>query len=82
MRSDAASDLEAGASIAVNGVCLTVVEVEGDVFFADVVPETRRRTNIGLLRAGEAETFTFVELPGPGLFVVMSGSCTTQLGQS
>src|SRR5262249_19832461 len=42
-----------GGSIAVNGVCLTVVELEGDVFFADVVPETRRRTNIGSLGAGD-----------------------------
>jgi riboflavin synthase len=45
--------LDVGGSIAVNGVCLTVVEVEGGTFFADVVPETRRRTNLGLLRAGD-----------------------------
>ena len=44
--------LQIGGSVAVNGVCLTVVEVEGGVFFADVVPETRRRTNLGLLKAG------------------------------
>jgi riboflavin synthase len=49
-----APDLDAGASVAVNGVCLTVVEVEGDTFFADVVPETRARTNLGRLRAGDA----------------------------
>jgi riboflavin synthase len=53
VRSEATSDLEVGSSIAVNGACLTVVDREGDVFFADVVPETRRRTNIGLLRAGD-----------------------------
>ncbi|MGW0065412.1 riboflavin synthase, partial [Streptosporangium sandarakinum] len=29
-----------GDSIAVNGVCLTVVEVDGDVFTADVMKET------------------------------------------
>jgi riboflavin synthase len=44
--------LAVGGSIAVNGVCLTVVEVEGGVFFADVVPETRRRTNLGCLVPG------------------------------
>lgn len=52
VRSEFAPGLEVGASIAVNGVCLTVVEVEGGVFFADVVPETRRRTNLGLVEAG------------------------------
>jgi riboflavin synthase len=40
-------------SIAINGVCLTVVGSEGRVFFADVVPETRRRTNLGKLRPGD-----------------------------
>jgi len=53
VRSELAGGLEVGGSIAVNGVCLTVVEVEGGVFFADVVPETRRRTNLGLLQAGD-----------------------------
>jgi riboflavin synthase len=50
---ETAARLGVGASVAVNGVCLTVTEVEGDVFFADVVPETRRRTNLGLLRSGD-----------------------------
>lgn len=45
--------LQVGASVAVNGVCLTVVELEGQVFFADVVPETRHRTNLGRLRPGD-----------------------------
>ena len=42
-----------GASIAVNGVCLTVIEVEGAVFYADVVPETQKRTNLGSLKPGD-----------------------------
>ncbi len=42
-----------GASVAVNGVCLTVVEVEGAVFHADVVPETLKRTNLGRLAPGD-----------------------------
>lgn len=42
-----------GASVAVNGVCLTVVEIEGATFFCDVVPETRERTNLGLLEPGD-----------------------------
>src|SRR5215472_7166145 len=52
VRSDIAPTLQVGGSIAVNGVCLTVIEVEDGVFLADVVPESRRRTNLGLLDAG------------------------------
>lgn len=48
-----AGGLEPGASVAVNGVCLTVTEVEGSIFFADVVPETQRRTNLGGLDSGQ-----------------------------
>ena len=44
--------LKIGGSIAVNGCCLTVVKRSGSVFFADVVPETLRRTNLGALRKG------------------------------
>jgi riboflavin synthase len=50
---DVASHLVRGGSIAVNGVCLTVTEIEGPTFFADVVPETRRRTNLGALEPGD-----------------------------
>ena len=44
---------ELGQSISVNGVCLTVVEIRGAVFEADVVPETLRRTNLGRLQPGD-----------------------------
>jgi riboflavin synthase len=60
VRSELARDFEVGGSVAVNGVCLTVVEVEGGTFFADVVPETRSRTNLGLLQAGQGVN---LELP-------------------
>jgi riboflavin synthase len=43
-----------GDSIAVNGVCLTVVEALEDGFTADVMAETLRRTSLGGLRAGSA----------------------------
>ena len=39
-----------GDSIAVNGVCLTVVRLTADGFEGDVMPETMRRTNLGALR--------------------------------
>lgn len=41
-----------GDSIAVNGVCLTVVEHEGDEFTADVMAETLDRSSLGALTAG------------------------------
>ncbi|SRR5712692_4839454 len=44
--------LKIGSSVAVNGCCLTVVQTSGSRFYADVVPETLRRTNLGQLVAG------------------------------
>jgi riboflavin synthase len=41
-----------GDSIAVNGVCLTVVEHEGDEFTADVMAETLNRSSLGALGVG------------------------------
>ncbi|MFF7358222.1 MULTISPECIES: riboflavin synthase [Streptomyces] len=41
-----------GDSIAVNGVCLTVVEHEGDEFTADVMAETLNRSSLGALAVG------------------------------
>jgi riboflavin synthase len=41
-----------GDSIAVNGVCLTATTINGDVFTADVMAESMRRTALGSLKAG------------------------------
>ncbi|MCL6631162.1 MAG: riboflavin synthase [Alicyclobacillus herbarius] len=41
-----------GDSIAVNGVCLTVVAFDEHTFTADAVKETLRRSNLGRLRPG------------------------------
>jgi riboflavin synthase len=46
------ADMAAGASIAVNGVCLTAVDARPDGFSADLAPETLRRSNLGTLRPG------------------------------
>ncbi len=46
------AETEIGASIAVNGVCLTAVDVVGDVITVDVIPETLERTNLGALGPG------------------------------
>lgn len=45
-------DLTEGASIAVNGVCLTAVAIDSNSFSADLAPETLRRSNLGDLRPG------------------------------
>jgi riboflavin synthase len=45
-------DLTEGASIAVNGVCLTAIDLQRDSFSADLAPETLRRSNLGDLRSG------------------------------
>lgn len=42
-----------GDSVAVNGVCLTAVQLGAGEFTADVMPETLRKTNLGELRAGD-----------------------------
>jgi riboflavin synthase len=46
------ADAGHGDSIAVNGVCLTVVDVRGEVFTADVMKETLDRSSLGALRPG------------------------------
>jgi riboflavin synthase len=46
-------DVVIGESIAVNGVCLTVVSHCGPTFTLDVSPETLRATNLGELHPGE-----------------------------
>ena len=46
------SDAFPGASIAVNGVCLTAVDLAAGSFAADLAPETLSRTNLGDHRPG------------------------------
>jgi len=47
------TDVTEGASIAVNGCCLTVVEWGTDWWRADVSDETFARTSLGSLRVGD-----------------------------
>ncbi|MDO8731632.1 MAG: riboflavin synthase [Actinomycetota bacterium] len=55
IRSDVAlQDAKLGDSISVNGVCLTVAELESDCFTADVMAETLTRTSLGAARIGSA----------------------------
>jgi riboflavin synthase len=46
------AELSAGDSIAINGVCLTAVELDGGSFAADAMNETLARTSLGGLAAG------------------------------
>ncbi len=46
-------DAALGDSIAINGVDLTVAELAGDAFFANLMPETYRRSALGDLRPGD-----------------------------
>ena len=47
-----AAELDLGESIAVNGVCLTVMHIDGDTFHAEISPETARVTGLGALQRG------------------------------
>jgi riboflavin synthase len=42
-----------GDSIAINGVDLTVAQMDEDSFLANVMPETYRRSNLGQLKPGD-----------------------------
>ncbi|WKS56210.1 riboflavin synthase [Corynebacterium accolens] len=46
------SDARLGDSIAINGVCLTIAELDGDIFCADVMQESLDRTGLGQLKEG------------------------------
>jgi riboflavin synthase len=47
------ADVELGASIAVNGTCLTVTDFTADSFSVGIQPETLRRTNLGFLKVND-----------------------------
>jgi len=47
------SDVQLGDSIATNGVCLTVVDLPGDGYWADVSGETLEHTTVGHWQAGQ-----------------------------
>jgi riboflavin synthase len=46
-------NLELGASVAVNGACLTVTSFDTNSFAVDLSPETIRRTNLGKLKTDD-----------------------------
>ena len=54
IRTSLAGELALGESVAVNGVCLTVVDADLDAMQADIAPETARVTTLGSIAAGSA----------------------------
>ncbi|WP_286238189.1 riboflavin synthase subunit alpha [Neptuniibacter halophilus] len=50
-------NLQLGASIAINGTCLTVTAFEGNLISFDLIMETLRVTNLGLLKEGDPVNF-------------------------
>jgi riboflavin synthase len=56
-------DVAEGDSIAVNGVCLTVVAVHGATFTADVMAETWKRSSLGELAEGDKVNLERAALP-------------------
>lgn len=50
---DVLQRVELGGSVSVNGVCLTITSFNADAFSVDIMPETRERTNLGLLSTGD-----------------------------
>ncbi len=57
-----AGRLRKGDSIAVSGTCLTALEIEPPLFYADLAAETIARTSLGLLRPG---SIVNLEMPTP-----------------
>jgi riboflavin synthase len=53
VQTDLAPAMQLGDSLAVNGVCLTVIARDGDEVHADVGPETARVTSLGNLQRGQ-----------------------------
>ena len=52
VRTPLAAQLGEGDSVAVNGVCLTAVDIAGGTFGADVMHESLRRSSLGSVEAG------------------------------
>lgn len=57
---DLLKKLRKGESIAVNGCCLTIINVSHSTFDVEIMPETQKKTMIQTLRAGQIVNF---ELP-------------------
>jgi riboflavin synthase len=57
------SPSQLGDSVAVDGVCLTAVAINGSSFVADLLPETRRRTSLGDVAVGRSVNLELAATP-------------------
>ena len=53
LRADFCHELKIDQSIAHNGVCLTVVDIQGDTYTVTAMKETLDKTNLGLWQVGD-----------------------------
>lgn len=53
VRCDFTNELQIDQSVAHNGVCLTVVEIDGDMYWVTAIKETLDKTNLGDWKIGE-----------------------------
>lgn len=53
LRCSFTSELKTDQSVAHNGVCLTVVSIEGDTYTTTAMKETLDRSNLSLLKVGD-----------------------------
>ena len=53
MRTPITQELKIDQSVAHNGVCLTVVAIEGDIYTVTVIQESLQKTNLGNLQVGD-----------------------------
>ncbi len=53
MRTPITQELKIDQSVAHNGVCLTVVAIEGDIYTVTVIQESLQKTNLGDLQLGD-----------------------------
>ena len=69
------SDAVVGSSIAVNGTCLTAVDLASGHFLAELSPETLARTNLGALTRLAGEPGASASLQRPPGWPLRSGAC-------
>ncbi|HIX27620.1 MAG TPA: riboflavin synthase [Candidatus Barnesiella excrementigallinarum] len=53
LKSSFAQELKIDQSVAHNGVCLTVVDIDGDCYTVTAIQETLERSNLGSLKVGD-----------------------------
>lgn len=69
------SELKIDQSVAHNGVCLTVVGIDGDTYTVTAIQETLDRSNLGLLKTGDKVNLERSMLMNGRLDGISFGTC-------